>query len=111
MIFPLWKEMTYICAQVKAKNKQLNQDWLWSTAYKLSLLSKNINQLWIALKKKTLCDSWTVAHQAPLSMGFPRQEYWSGLPLPFPGDLPNPGIEPVSPPLVSRPFTTEGVPQ
>ena len=37
---------------------------------------------------------WTVAHQAPLSMGFPRQEYWSGLPLPFPGDLPDPGVEP-----------------
>ena len=37
--------------------------------------------------------SWTVAHQAPLSMGFSRQEYWSGLPFPSPGDLPNPGIE------------------
>ena len=35
----------------------------------------------------------TIAHQAPLSMGFPRQEYWSGLPFPFPGDLPDPGIE------------------
>ena len=40
---------------------------------------------------------WTVAHQAPLSMGFPRQEYWSGLPFPSPGELPNPGIEPMSP--------------
>ena len=36
---------------------------------------------------------WTVAYQAPLSMGFSRQEYWSGLPFPSPGDLPNPGIE------------------
>ena len=36
---------------------------------------------------------WTVAHQAPLSMGFPRQEYWGGLPFPSPGDLPNPGIK------------------
>ena len=35
---------------------------------------------------------WTVAHQAPLSMGFSRQEYWSGLPFPSPGDLPNPGL-------------------
>ena len=42
---------------------------------------------------------WTVAHQAPLSMGFPRQEYWSGLPFPSPRDLPDPGIEPVSPVL------------
>ena len=40
---------------------------------------------------------WTVALQAPLSMGFCRQEYWSGLPFPSPGDLPNPGIEPGSP--------------
>ena len=40
---------------------------------------------------------WTVAHQAPLSMGFFRQEYWSGLPVPTPEDLPNPGIELASP--------------
>ena len=43
-----------------------------------------------------LATPWTVAHQVPLSMGFPRQEYWSGLPFPSPGDLPNPGIEPRS---------------
>ena len=42
---------------------------------------------------------WTVAHQAPPFMGFSRQEYWSGLPFPFPGDLPNPGVEPRSPTL------------
>ena len=42
---------------------------------------------------------WTVALQAPLSMGFSKQEYWSGLPFPSPGDLPNPGIKPVSPAL------------
>ena len=40
---------------------------------------------------------WTVANQAPPSMGFSRQEYWSGLPFPSPGDLPDPGIEPGSP--------------
>ena len=40
---------------------------------------------------------WTVAHQAPLSKGFSRQEYWSGLPCPPPGDLPDPGTEPKSP--------------
>ena len=39
---------------------------------------------------------WTVAHQAPLSMGFSRQEYWSGLPFPPPGDFPDTGIEPTS---------------
>ena len=40
---------------------------------------------------------WTVAHLAPLSMGFSRQEYWRGFPFPSPGDIPNPGIEPESP--------------
>ena len=40
---------------------------------------------------------WTVAHQAPLSMGFPRQDYWSGLPFPSPGDLLDPGIEAMAP--------------
>ena len=42
-------------------------------------------------------NQWTVAYQAPLSLGFSKQEYWSGLPFPSPGDLPNPGIEPESP--------------
>ena len=42
---------------------------------------------------------WTVAYQAPLSMGFSKQVYWSGLPFPFPRDLPNPGIEPGYPVL------------
>ena len=42
---------------------------------------------------------WTLAYQAPLSMGFSRQEYWSGLPFPSPGDLPDPGIEPKDQPL------------
>ena len=42
---------------------------------------------------------WTVTHQAPLSVEFSRQEYWSGLPFPSAGDLPDPGIEPMSPAL------------
>ena len=50
---------------------------------------------------------WTIARQAPLSMGFPRQEYWSGLPFPSPGDLPDAGIGPVSPALADGFFTTE----
>ena len=52
---------------------------------------------------------WTVAHQAPLSMGLSRQEYWSGWPCPSPGDLPNPGIKPtclMSPALAGKFFTT-----
>ena len=50
---------------------------------------------------------WSTAHQAPLSMGFSRQEYWSGLPFPSPGDLPNPGIEPRSPALQADALTSE----
>ena len=50
---------------------------------------------------------WTVAFQASPSMGFPRQEYWSGLPFPSPGDLPNPGIEPRSPALEADALTSE----
>ena len=50
---------------------------------------------------------WTVAHQAPSSMGFSRQEYWSGLPFPSPGDLPDPGIEPGSPTLQADALITE----
>ena len=47
----------------------------------------------VAKSCPTLATPWTVAHQAPLSMGFSRQGYWSGLSFPFPGDLPNPGIK------------------
>ena len=47
---------------------------------------------------------WTVAHQVPLSMGFSRQEYWSGLPFPSPGDLPDPGIQ-LAPPSLLGFFT------
>ena len=50
---------------------------------------------------------WTVAFQAPPSMGFSRQEYWSGLPFPSPGDLPNPGIEPGSPTLQADTLPSE----
>ena len=50
---------------------------------------------------------WTVAYQAPPSMGFSRQEYWSGLPFPSPGDLPNLGIEPGPPALQADAFSSE----
>ena len=53
----------------------------------------SLSRVWLS------ATSWMVAHQAPPSLGFSRQEYWSGLPCPSPGDLPNPGIEPGSPAL------------
>ena len=61
-----------------------------------------MGRIWVSVNRSTVSDSatpWTVAHQAPLSMEFPRQEYWSGLSCPSPGDLLDPGIEPKSPAL------------
>ena len=75
---PYWQATqwsSYSCAcQLKVRKVLLSHVWLFAT-------------------------SWTVARQAPLSMGIPRQEYWSGLLCLFPGDLPNPGIKPKSPTL------------
>ena len=61
----------------------------------------------VAQSCPTLCDSVDVACQAPPSKGFSRQEYWSGLPFPFPGDLPNPGMEPGPPALEADALTSE----
>ena len=55
----------------------------------------------------TFATPWTAAYQAPLSVGFSRQEYWSGLPFPSPGELPDPGIKPGSPALHADSLRTE----
>ena len=57
--------------------------------------------------RPTLSTPWTVACQAPLSTGFPRQGYWSGLPFPPPGNIPDPGTEPRTPALQEDSFTSE----
>ena len=64
----------------------------------------------VAKSCPTLATPWTVACQAPLSVGFSRHEYWNELPFPSPGDLPNPGIEPGSPALQadSSPLSYQG---
>ena len=61
----------------------------------------------VAKSCPTLGTPWTVACQAPLSMGFSRQEYWSGLTFPSPGDISNPGIEPGSPAFQADALTSE----
>ena len=58
-----------------------------------------LTKVLVAQSCLTLCDPWTVAHAAPLFMEFSRQEYWSRLLFPSPGDLPNPGTEPMAPTL------------
>ena len=62
---------------------------------------KSLSHVWL------FATPWTVAYQAPPSMGFSRQEFWSGLPFPSPGDLPNRGIEPRSPTLEADALTSE----
>ena len=61
----------------------------------------------VAKSCPTLATPWTAACQAPLSMGFSRHEYWSGLPFPSPGDLPDPGIKSRSPALQADSLLTE----
>ena len=63
----------------------------------LSSSCGNKNKVLLAQSCPTLLTPWTVACQASLSMEFSRQQYWSGLPFPSPGDFPDPGIKPVSP--------------
>ena len=65
------------------------------------------NEVKLLSRVQLFVTSWTVAHEAPLSVGFPSQEYWSGLTFPPPGNLLDPGIEPTSPTLAGRLFTTE----
>ena len=64
---------------------------MWSLNQSVSRNPQSLSRVWL------FATLWTVEHQAPLSMGFSRQEYWSGLPYPPPRDLLNPGIEPMSP--------------
>ena len=74
-------------------------------------ISRTANECLVAVVSDSVT-SWTVARQAPLSVGFSRQEYWRGLPCPPPGDLPNPGIKPeslTSPALAVGFFTTRAI--
>ena len=72
-----------------------------------SLCFDNFYQLKSLSHVQFFATTWTVAYQAPLSMGFSRQEWWSGLPFPSPGDLSNPGIEPTSPSLQADALASE----
>ena len=78
--------------------------WFW--VFCLFVFSSHLLLLLFSHWINSFVTLWTVAHQVPLSMGSPRQEYWSGLPFPSPGDLPDPGIQPVSPALADASFTT-----
>ena len=101
--YPLW----YSCL----KNPMDRGAW-WATLHKItkswaqlsihrfrSNVTKQVSFLRTERKwnwSRSVVTPWTVAYEVPLSMGFSRQEYWSGLSFPSPGDLPNPGVEPRS---------------
>ena len=97
----------------------VTKNWTWQ---QLNTANHNLHKIHcvqsplLSLKVKSLsrvrllATPWTVAHQAPPSTGFSRQQYWSGLPFPSPGDLPDPGIEPRSPALQADALTSEPVP-
>ena len=86
---------------------------MWTWNFYLSLLCERMPSPNYSVKIKLLsrvwlfATLWTIAHQAPPPMGFSRQEYWSGLPFPSPGDLPDSGIEPRSPTLQADALTSE----
>ena len=73
----------------------------------MKVKSLSLVRLFVTLRTVLFVTPQTVAYQASLSMGFSRQEFWSGLPFPSPGDLPNPGIEPGSPSLEADALTSE----
>ena len=79
---------------LECKSRKSRNTWKWSEMKSLSLA-------------RLFVTPWIVAYQAPPSIGFFRQEYWSGLPFPSPGNLPNPGIEPRSPTLEADTLTSE----
>ena len=93
----------------------ISRVWLFATPWTVQLIrllclppALRLSEWVRSLSRVLLFEaSWTVAHQAPLSMGFSRQEDWSGLPFPSPGDLPNPGIEPRSPAFQADTLTSE----
>ena len=108
-----------VVANLKSQNG-LGQKWflwyqkepwpgLFSWDLLCYLLTVKFLLVWSVTQSCLFAAQWIVAHQASLSMEFSRQEYWSGLPFPIPGDHPNPGIKPISlasPALTGRFFTT-----
>ena len=84
--------------------EMVNHSLVTGTACNLKQIRHEVKSL---SRVRLLVTLWTVAYQAPPSIGFSRQEYWSGSPFPSPGDLPNPGIEPGSPALQADALPSE----
>ena len=105
----IWPKEPLIVYKVR---KVLLPSWLWcdfKRLFKISLskyfsvdvehIRRSVCCCLVTVVSNSFLIPWTIAQQTSLSMGFHRQEYWSGLPFPSPGDLPDPGTEPISPVL------------
>ena len=115
-IFPIW--LSAVEFRYGILGHRVRHDWATNTGKKILVEWIPMQDYGVIMRMCVLSHFshvrlfmtlWTIARQAPLSMGFSRQEYWSGLPCPPPGDLPDPGIEPISlisPVLVGGLFTT-----
>ena len=91
------------CAFVKKRMSYDIQEILLRGQQSMKVKAKSLSRV------RLFATLWTVAYQAPPSMGFSRQKYWSGLPFPSPGDLPDPGIEPRSPTSRADALTSHNV--
>ena len=88
--------------------QRVRHDWVTKQAHMHKVcICKSMKVKVFTLSCLTLCNPMDCTHQASLPMEFSRQEYWSGLPFPFPGDLPNPGIEPRSPAMQADSLPSE----
>ena len=93
-------QIIHVCTTCIQQYKQTNVIKYWQSLA-AAAAAKSLSCVWL------LATPWTAAYQAPLSMVFSRQQYWSGLPFPSPGDLRNPGIEPRSPALQTDALPSE----
>ena len=104
-----WRQWNCLGSTLRKWSEDLGM-WhktIWSAVCSMEGSREWMVDGFVAQSCLTLETPWTVAQQAPLSMGFPRQEYWSGLPFPSPGDHPNPGLKPGSPAFQADFFLTE----
>ena len=107
-------QMPRISAHIKRKSTIIFYPGTWTTINSTTgqeisnfITTKHRSEVKLLSRVRLFVTPWTVAYQAPPFMGFSRQEYWSGLPFPSPGDLHDPGIEPGSPAFQADALTSE----
>ena len=102
-----WCLLQVKCLRNLRKPSKEWNDGRWSPFTHLQSCPRKEKKVKLFSRVQLFATPWSVAYQAPPSMGFSRQEYWSGLPFPSPGDLPDPGMEPRSPAFHAEALTSE----